>query len=318
MNINFKKVPEERVLFFDGEMIRKNKILDPNSTEFALYQKKLRNRETDQLPTEEETIADYNKRAALKIGFTKVITIGVGFIKGGKAYVKHLQGTEEEIFEQFFAISNQFDYLCGYNILGYDLPVIYTSAINYMDYPVMIKDEFNTSGKKPWELRHILDLYDIFKGTHYSSLSLEEVCYHFGIPSSKKSLDGSKVSEVYYSEGIEPILNYVKDDVLANINVFRKMRSESLFEEYIDRSDVKIEVEKPDFFKMIYNSNYFSDASKQGLRDMLSKKKLTKKDKDFVRDIILSVYVNSEFMNEDKQDVIEAKTSEVDEFIKTL
>lgn len=319
MNNNLKRLDIEKILFFDIETARKNAELDINSKEFDLYQKKIRNRETDELPGAQETLNDYRKRAALKIGFTKIIAIGVGFVKGNKAYVKHLKGSEEEIIDQFFAIANQFEFLSGYNILQYDLPVIYTSAIKYMDYVSLIKDEFNTSGKKPWELRNIIDLMDVFKGTHYANLSLDEVCYHFDLESSKDGgIDGSKVSEVYYSDGIELILEYVKKDVFANINVFRKMRFEEAFEEFTDRSDVVVEIKKPNFFEIIYKTDYFSDSSKNDIRAVLEKKKLTKKDKEFITDILEKVYVKSEFMNEDKPDIVEAKRAEIQDFINTL
>ena len=54
MNLNFKKIPIEKTLFFDCETVRLNEELDPNSKEFELYQKKIRNRDTDELPSTEE------------------------------------------------------------------------------------------------------------------------------------------------------------------------------------------------------------------------------------------------------------------------
>lgn len=318
MNINLKKIDIEKVLFFDIETVRKNEKLEPGTREFDLYRKKIRNRETDELPTEEETILDYQKRGALRIGFTRIATIGVGFVKGNKSYVKHLIGTEEEIISQFFAISNQFEYLCGYNILGYDLPVIYTSAIKYFDYTSMIKDSFNTSGKKPWELKNIIDLMDVFKGTHYTNLSLDEVLYHFGLESSKDDIDGSQVSQVYYSEGIDRILTYVKNDVFADINVFRKMRFEEPFAEFTDRSDVPIVIEKKSPLELIYESDYFSDSAKAELKKIFSKKKLTKNDRLFIKDVLENIYGRKEFMDTDKPDVEQAKLAEIEEFIKTL
>ena len=318
MNINLKKIDIEKILFFDIETVRKNEQLEPDSREFELYQKKIRNRETDELPTQEETLLDYEKRAALRIGFTRIVTIGVGFVKSGKAYVKHIKGTEEEILSEFFAITNQFEYLAGNNILGYDLPVIYTSAIKYFDFTGMIKDSFNTSGKKPWELKNVIDLMDVFKGTHYANLSLDEVMFHFGLESSKGDIDGSQVSKVYYEEGLDRILEYVKKDVFANINIFLKMRFEDTFPDFTDRSDVKTEIVKKSPLQIIYESDYFSDAVKNDLRAILSKKKMTKKDKDFIREILSKVYIKTEFMDTDKPNVIEGKLAEIEEFIKTL
>ena len=69
MNINFKKIPIEKVLFFDIETVRKTENLEPTSKEYELYRKKIRNKETDELPSEEDTLLDYKKRAPLKYSF---------------------------------------------------------------------------------------------------------------------------------------------------------------------------------------------------------------------------------------------------------
>jgi hypothetical protein len=45
MNKTLKLINEESVLFFDIEVVRKNKELDLNSKEFELFQKKTRNKE---------------------------------------------------------------------------------------------------------------------------------------------------------------------------------------------------------------------------------------------------------------------------------
>ena len=64
MNISFKRLPIEKTLFFDIETVRLNNDLDVNSKEFELYRKKLRNRDTDELPSVEDTLDDYKRKAA--------------------------------------------------------------------------------------------------------------------------------------------------------------------------------------------------------------------------------------------------------------
>ena len=88
MNQTFKRIPVEKTLFFDIEAVRAHKELDPESKEFQMYQKKLRNRDTDELPSIQETQDDYNKRAALKMGYLKIVTIGLGYVRAGEVYVK--------------------------------------------------------------------------------------------------------------------------------------------------------------------------------------------------------------------------------------
>ena len=52
----------------------------------------------------------------------------------------------------------------------------------------------------------------------------------------------------------------------------------------------------------------------------MKKKKLTKRDKEVVREIILGIYISSDFINnnQDTKAVIEKKTKEVDEFLNTI
>lgn len=236
MNQTIKKVNQERILFFDLETTRRSKELDVNSKEFELFQRKTRNVATDELLTEEEVVKEYSKRAALKMCYTQIVSIGVGFIKGEEVHIKALEGGEEELIKQICEISKNFEYLCGANILAYDLPILTNNGYKYFDVCEVLPDRFITSGKKVWNLDKVIDLQDIFKGTHYSPSSLDEVCYHFGIPSPKSDLDGSQVSDEYWNNGLERINKYVKQDVFAAINVFKRMRFENIFESFIDKN----------------------------------------------------------------------------------
>lgn len=285
MNKKLKSVNTERVLFFDIEVARKSKELDPNSREFDLYQKKIRNRETDEFPTEQQTIEDYAKRAGLKMGYTRIVSIGVGFIKGGEVHIKAIdEGTEEDIIKEFCKITQSFEYISGANILGYDLPMIVNNGFKYFDVSEVLPDQFTPSGKKSWNLDKVLDLMDIFRGTHYTNSSVDELCYHFDIPSPKTDLDGSKVSEEYWNNGVEKISEYVKKDVFANINIFRKMRFEPIFESFKDKNNFK--VEKLPLLQRIFNNKNIINDDRTEVLTLLKKTKLTKKEKDIIMDII--------------------------------
>jgi len=81
MNQTIKKVNQEKILFMDIEDVRRSKELDINSREFELYRKKTRNRETDEYLPNDEVVKEYQKKGALKMCYTKIVCIGVGFIK---------------------------------------------------------------------------------------------------------------------------------------------------------------------------------------------------------------------------------------------
>lgn len=317
MNREIQAINIEKVLFFDIEVVRRNAVLNPESREFELFQKKTRNKDTDEYLTEEEVIQEYEKKAALKMGYGRIVSIGVGFIKDGEVHIKALdQGSEEDIIKQFCKITQSFDYISGFNILGYDLPMLMTNGFRYFNVVEAIPDKFNTSGKKPWNLSAVIDIMDIFKGTHYMNSSLDEICYHFDLPSSKKELDGSKVSQEYWTNGVEKVSEYVKQDVFANINIFRKMRFESVFETFNDKNTV-VEDKIP-VLEKLFRNNYLSEEIKLDITKVIKKKKLTTKDKIHLADILRGAYVRQEFMKSDDKDIVQRKEMEISEFIKTL
>ncbi len=250
MNRTLKLINEESVLFFDIEVVRKNKELDLNSKEFELFQKKTRNKETDQYLPDNEVVEEYKKKAALKMCYMKVVTIGVGFIKKGELHVKALVGEEQDVLKEFCSIANSFDYVCGANILAYDLPVVSVQGAKYFDVTEHLVDRFITNAKKSWHLDRVIDLMEIFRGTHYANSTVDEMCYHFDIPSPKSDLDGSMVSEEYWTNGVEKIATYVKQDVLANANLFKRMRFEPIFDGFIDKNTP---IEKPSLLHSLYS-----------------------------------------------------------------
>ena len=316
MNKNFQKIKIEEVLFFDAEIVRKNKQLTIDSREYELYQKKTRDRTTDEFLTDEELVLDYDKRAALKRTYNKVITIGVGFVKDDVVYIKDISGDEEKVIRDFVQIANQFKYCCSFNGIAFDLPMIVGNGMKYFNIAEELKDQFNPSGKKQWNLDYCIDLLEVFKGTHYYSNSLDEVCYHFNIPTPKDDISGSEVSEVFYKEGVERIRAYVKKDVLANINIFRRMQFKDIFTEFVDRSDTPIE--KIPVLERIYLNKNISEADKEDILELLGKKRLTKKSKGIIKDILHKISVQSELFSKDKPEVVAEKLEVVEELIDNL
>jgi len=315
MNQTIKKINEERILFFDIEDVRRSKDLDINSREFELFRKKTRNRETDEYLPNDEVTAEYLKKAALKMGYTKIVSIGVGFIKDGELHIKALDGEEGDIIKQFCVIAQSFDYVCGANIIPFDLPMLTLNVTRYFDVCEILPDKFITNGKKPWDLKAVIDLTDLFKGTHYANSTLDEMCYHFNLPSPKAELDGSMVSEEYWNSGVEKISDYVKQDVFAAVNVFRKMRFQDEFKAFIDKNTP---VEQQGVLEKLHQTKNFSEELKQYLKN----KKIIKKELPVVKKLILAHFLERiDVMSQNKKElkeINEQRTQEVNEFFKTL
>lgn len=327
MNKILKGVNQEEVLFFDLEVVRRNNTLEVGSREFNLYRKKTKDRVLDKFLSDEQVIKEYEDKAALKMCYTRIVSIGVGFIKGGEVHIKALDGEEEDILREFCKICQSFNYISGANILGYDLPMLATNGYRYFDVSQVLPDRFITNGKKTWNLDKVLDVMDIFKGTHYTNSSLDEICYHFDLESPKTDLDGSMVSNEFWTNGVERISKYVKQDVFANINVFKKMRFEEPFKDFIDKNLPKVEGSVLEVFfeeekvlplTKLFNTKGFGEY----IKDHLRSKKILKKDKDKVKELVLAHYLeiidvvamNKKELNE----INETRTKEVEEFFKTL
>ena len=250
--------------------------------------------------------------------YTKIVSIGVGFIKDGQVHIKALEGTEEEVIRQFCTIANSFDYICGANIIAFDIPMIIVNGMRYFNVSEHLNDKYITSGKKPWELKSIIDLLDQFRGTHYGNSSVDEMCFHFGLESSKSEIDGSMVSDDYWENGVDKINIYVKKDVFANINIFKKMRFEQPFETFIDKNElttVEPFTEEQPLLQKIYKATNISEETRKQIQERLSKKKVSKKDKEYLEDILSSLYVNSAMFSADKPEIKERKKQEIKEII---
>ena len=289
MNQNFRGIRIEDVLFFDAEVVKNQENIDVESKEFKLFRKKLRNKETDELPNIEETIVEYNRIAGLKITYNKVVCISVGAVKEGKLYLKSYIGDEKTVIESFYKKTQEYNYIAGMNVIFYDLPTIRVNALRHGDIILNLPDKYNDSGKKEWELKSVIDLMNFFKGSHYVNSSLDEISEHLGLPSSKEDgIDGSQVSKVYYEGGIKIIEQYCKRDVLNCVNIFQKFQFKEPYLEFVDIDKLNIVevVEEQPLLQKIYATKAVTKEDKEQLKEILKKNKISKKEKEIIFDLI--------------------------------
>lgn len=177
--------------------------------------------------TEEEAAAAYVDKAAIHAEWGKIVCISVGFLgkhdDGMSLRVKSFASPDEAVLlEEFAELMNAnrgFRFLCGHNVKEFDVPYIgRRMLINGMRLPAAI----DLRGKKPWDLKHLLDTMDMWKFADrkaYTSLKL--LAALFGIPSPKGDIDGSQVGRVFWEEGdLDRIAEYCERDVVATTNVF--------------------------------------------------------------------------------------------------
>jgi len=316
MNTAFRNINIEEVLFFDLESVRKNNELDKDSKEFELYQKKIRNKETDELPDIATTLEHYNKKAALKIGYNRIVCATVGRVVNGIVYLRSFIGEEQDILKNLFAKFQETKYLAGFNVLEFDGVVARVNALQYGDLVLSLPEQFNDSNKRPWDMKSVLDLMNVFKGVHYYNSSLDEVCYHLGIESPKEGgIEGSQVSEAYYDGKIVEIERYCKRDVFAVVNIFRKLQFKPVYESYVDANLVEstnTPVKELSVLERLYNGNTLSPEIKNELSDLLINP--TEEDKVNLKKILLAHYQKKG----DKVAVKKAKEEEINKYLYNL
>lgn len=317
-----KQLDISKLLFVDGEMVAGQSDLCPTKDEalFNAVSWKYRDYTTGEEKPAEEVIKDYKQKAALHPPYGKIACLTVGYVYEGTLRVKTFRGEEEQIIRDFYKISEG-RVLVGYNSNRFDLEYC---KLRGWKYGISVPFMLDTFEKKPWDLNieavlkgtcGMLDLMDIVKGTFAKNFSLEDCCILFGIPTSKDGdVKGSEVSHTYYNveNGLDLICKYCERDVLAAANLFLFLRGEDL----VDFSE---DYEPPKSLPLpekIYTAKNISDEHKQELRDMLSKKKLTKKDKQNLKSFLVALTSNVQGFIADKDAA--QKEEMINEFIKTL
>jgi DNA polymerase elongation subunit (family B) len=229
-----EKTPLDRVLFLDIETVPQTyQFPDLEETTRKLFEAKTRFMQNEEKSFEEL----YNDRGGIYAEFGKIICISVGFVHetrtGNEIRMKSFYHDDEEtLLKQFvnLLVNNpKYAILCGHNAKEFDFPYICRRLlINGMKLPNVL----DIAGKKPWEISH-LDTLELWKfGDYKAFTSLALLCHVFQIPTPKDDISGADVARVYYEENdLERIKVYCEKDVVALIQLFLRMRGNSLVDE---------------------------------------------------------------------------------------
>lgn len=178
----------------------------------------------------------YLQKGAIYSEFAKIVCISIGFLiidedKVVGMRTKSFYGSEEQaILTDFVAImDNHFDqpkkqYLCGHNVKEFDVPFICRRLlINGMPIPKRL----DISGKKPWEIDHIVDTMSMWRfGDYKNYTSLALLAHVLAVPTPKDDIDGSMVHKVYWDDdNVERIARYCEKDVITSAKVLLKLLS---------------------------------------------------------------------------------------------
>lgn len=315
MQRELERIDWNKVLFFDIETVRGQEDLSTDDAIYSMVEWKFRDKATSERLPYEAVRERYLKEGGLHPALLKVVCISVGYIHDSTLRVKALVGDEKDIIEKFYSIAES-RIMAGHNIKQFDIPVLRLRAFSHN---IDIPSNLNDSGLAPWDIGleskakvQLIDSMAILKGTYYHSLSLEESCHLAGVQTPKTDINGSQVSEVYYSEGIDRIASYCDRDVLASANLILTLSSKVNIE--LDSNYVP--PKQPSLGEKIYNTKGLTPTLSKSLIKLLEKKKLTKKDRVNFREMLLALVDNSTMFSKDKE--LDDKIKIIDNFLKDL
>lgn len=244
----FQNLNEKDLIFIDIETARGVKELKGSHLEDAWHYKARYQNELNRKTGKEYTVEEYfMDKSPLYPPFGRVVTIVVGRIKENKIYLKsYANENEKELLEAFDKDLNKVyeanpnSRLVSFKGVVFDIPFIDKRYIvnGIKGCPLITEEKM----QKPW-LVGAIDIGKIWQGNGMYPDSLIAVSSCLGLPSPKDALDGSMVSEAFWSGRIDEIVTYCKKDVEVLCRIFRKMTfKEDLEDGYEDMDEVKVSI----------------------------------------------------------------------------
>ena len=186
---------------------------------------------------ESETPETLYPRAAIYAEFGRIVCISCGCLQGSgeekKLTLKSYSGDDEKkLLQQFADMIEKWwtepaKGLCAHNGKEFDYPYLCRRMIVN---GVVVPEALKLHGKKPWEVKHLMDTMEMWKfGDFKSYTSLKLLAKVLGIPSPKDDIDGSMVNDVYYvQKDLDRIVEYCQKDVITLAQVLLRFHCEAL------------------------------------------------------------------------------------------
>jgi len=349
-----KDIPTKHFVGIDIETVRIVERYEDLSPEWKSAWE-YKNKQSGEVPFFEELADSWEKTASLYAEFSKICAVSLVFMIGeDKVKYKEFYGEDEaELLTDLRSFLQRMSEGAdgkNYRLVGH--------ASKYFDFPflckryiinsIQIPTLLDTAHLKPWESRNLCTNADIWKmgGTGAGS-SLQALCTALAIPISKVDLVGDEVGSAYFRGEVERIAKYCTLDTIATFNVIRRIKGERVFdfdevtpvkeasskEEKVELkpipSPIKEEVvstKEPEdvlFGKLpvlhkIVNATEILQETREELEALLKKKKMTKKDRVIVEDILVNLYINSEMFKSDKEEIKQSKKAEINQILDSI
>lgn len=310
-------------LYWKLQSINNTDMIEVGSDEFNIYREKFKkNFETRELMSEEETLIHYNYNAYKNPLFSKIYSLTVAFVDKGILRVKYITGEEKDLLQTFLnELKSDFfkEFQLVHSDAEYMLPYLGT-RLDIHGFRTSIPKDLIFKGLKSWNLTGF-SVRDHYQGAGAYKHSLKEIAWVYGLKTNYIEL--ADEFNHYRKGGFDILKDSAVDEIKTVANIHRILIGEEIVEEVsvVEQKVESVEEVKPtNFLALLYESQAMTLEVRAGLEKQLKKKKLTKRDREIVREVILGVYLQNDFINnnQDSKATIEKKTKEVDEFLNTI
>lgn len=291
-----KTIKSENVISIDIETVRVvEDFYDLDEGTQSAWEYK--NKQDGVVPPQEVLSELWKKNASLYAEFSRICAVSIAFLHEDVLYCREFFGEDEEEILKSLHVSLENIYtrsqqegkvyrLCGHAAKYFDYPFL---AKRYIINSMEIPNILDVTSLKPWEQSNLCT-NELWKlgGTGAGS-SLQALCNVLNVPTSKVDLVGDEVGTAYYKKEFEKIGRYCSYDAVATYNVFRRFKGEHIFQ--FDEVVYKQAIEKKKeatWLEKLYLSKVITDESREEIQRIFKKKRLLKKDKEAVLDIIKS------------------------------
>lgn len=303
-------------LFWKVQTTPQTKNLEIGSREFNLYKEKYK--EHNNLQTDEDVLVDYYDNASKNPLWGKIHSLSLGFVDEATnvARIKVFKGEEKDIIQNFLNTCNEHfkaSKIVGYN-LSFLLPFLRSRILKNNIKLQGIHEGLVDLNRKPWTLQGMC-LQDGFKGIGYYNNSLEELAFLLGLETN--FIDGKDVYANFLAGKEDELDKSIIDETFTLINCYKIINGEEpcidLNSTVVQLSEVK-EIEVP-LLQNIYKASNIDSKTKEDLHKKLAKKKITKKEKVIIEDILVSLYIDNTMFKSDSEPVKENKRNEIKELL---
>jgi|TARA_R110000782_G_scaffold267185_2_gene362374 hypothetical protein len=311
-------------LYWKLQSVNNTEQIEVGSEEFQMYREKFKkNYETRELMSEEETLVHYSYNAWRSPLFSRIYSLTIAFVdKDNTLRVQYITGAEKDLLQTFLNSlkSEHFkDFQLVHADAEYMLPYLGT-RLDIHGFRTSIHKDLQYKGLKPWNLTGV-SVRDFYQGAGAYKHSLKEIAWVYGL--ERDYIE--PVDEFAYLKAGKTgeLITSAVNEIKTLVNVHRIMMGEepvTTLKESTLYVEAVEEVKPTNFLAVLFESQAMTLEVRKGLTAQLTKKKITKREREVVREIILGVYIQNDFINgqQDTKATIEKKTKEVDEFLGTI